>query len=160
MDKYIVSVLTEDMAKEICTWRYEGNYSVYNFSDWEEVVKSGWNLAVKEEREREFIGISRNDELFAYGRMHLESGICILGVSLKPSLCGQGYGRDIMKVLIDESKLRYPDAKIGLEVRAFNQRAIKCYESIGFEIKYKHIRSMDTGDAEFYYMEYSERELR
>ncbi|MHB1394291.1 MAG: hypothetical protein ACYCYE_14710 [Clostridia bacterium] len=24
MDKYIVSALTEDMAKEICTWEYEG----------------------------------------------------------------------------------------------------------------------------------------
>lgn len=154
MDKYIVSVLTEDMAKEICTWKYEGEYSVYNFSDWEEVVKSGWSLSVKEERESEFIGICKDNELYAYGRIHIENGICILGVGLKPSLCGQGYGKNIMKVLIEESKLRYPDVKIALEVRAFNQRAIKCYESIGFEIKYKHIRSMDTGEAEFYYMEY------
>ena len=157
MDRYSVCVLTEDMAKEICTWKYEGEYSVYNFSSWEEVVRSGWSLSVKEEREREFIGIYKDNELFAYGRIHIENGVCILGVGLKPSLCGQGYGKDIMKVLIDESKLRYPDTRIALEVRVFNQRAIRCYENIGFKIKCKHIRSMDTGDAEFYYMEYAER---
>lgn len=154
MDNYVLCILTEAMAKEICSWRYEGAYSVYNFSDWEEVVRNGWNLSVKEEREREFIGICKDGELFAYGRIHLENGVSILGVAMKPSLCGQGHGKDIMKLLIDESKVRYPGAGIGLEVRIFNQRAIKCYERIGFEIKYKHIRSMDDGDVEFYYMEY------
>lgn len=154
MDIYKVGILTEEMAKEICTWKYEGEYSVYNFSDWEEVVRNGWGLAVKEERENEFIGISKDDELIAFGRIHLENGVSILGVGLKPVLCGHGYGKDIMKVLIDESKVRYPGARIGLEVRPFNERAIRCYEAAGFEIKYKHIRSTDTGDAEFYYMEY------
>ncbi len=156
MDKYIVNVLTEDMAKEICSWKYEGDYAVYNFSDWEEVVKSGWGLSIREEREREFIGISKDNELIAYGRIHIQEGICILGVAMKPALCGQGSGKDIMKLLIDESKLRYPDTKIALEVRVFNQRAIRCYEGVGFEIKYRHIRSMDTGEAEFYYMEYEQ----
>ncbi|MHB1394292.1 MAG: GNAT family N-acetyltransferase [Clostridia bacterium] len=75
---------------------------------------------------------------------------------MRPTLCGQGYGRYIMKVLIDESKLGYPDTKIALEVRVFNRRAIRCYESIGFETKYRHMRSMDSGEAEFYYMEYTQ----
>lgn len=156
MDEYIVSVLSEDMAKEICTWKYEGAYSVYNFSSWEEVVKNGWGLSLKDERERDFIGISKENGLAAYGRIHIQEGVCILGVAMKPELCGQGNGKAIMKLLIDESKLRYPDAKIALEVRIFNQRAIKCYERIGFEIKYRHIRSMDSGDTEFYYMEYEQ----
>jgi [ribosomal protein S18]-alanine N-acetyltransferase len=64
-----------------------------------------------------------------------------------------------MKVLIEESQLRYPNTQIALEVRIFNKRAIKCYESIGFEIKYKHIRSMDTGEAELYYMEYQQGDI-
>jgi [ribosomal protein S18]-alanine N-acetyltransferase len=159
MDKYIISALTEDMAKEICTWEYEGDYAVYNFSGWEEVVKNGWGLSLKEEREREFLGISKDNELIAYGRIFYQDGICILGVGLRPSLCGLGYGKDIMKVLIEESQLRYPNTQIALEVRIFNKRAIKCYESIGFEIKYKHIRSMDTGEAELYYMEYQQGDI-
>ena len=159
MDKYIVSALSEAMAKEICTWRYDGAYAIYNFSGWEEVVKSGWGLSIKEEREREFIGIIKDNELSAYGRIHIQEGICIIGVGLRPTLCGQGYGKEIMKVIIAESQLRYPGIKIALEVRIFNQRAIKCYESIGFETKYRHIRSMDTGEAEFYYMEYQQGDI-
>ena len=159
MDRCIVNALSEDMAKEICTWKYDGDYAIYNFSRWEEVVKSGWSLAIKDERERDFIGISKDNELIAFGRIYYQDGISILGVGLRPSLCGQGYGKDIMKVLIDESNLRYPNAKIALEVRVFNQRAIRCYESIGFDIKYKHIRSMDTGEAEFYYMEYQQGDI-
>ena len=41
-----------------------------------------------------------------------------------------------------------------LEVRIFNKRAIRCYESIGFKIKNNYIRDTFTGDVEFYYMEY------
>ena len=60
-----------------------------------------------------------------------------------------------MKLLIEESKLRFPYTPIALEVRTFNKRAIKCYESIGFEIRKRYRRDTPTiKNAEFYYMEY------
>ena len=31
MEKYIRKVLSEEYAKEICGWKYENEYSVYNF---------------------------------------------------------------------------------------------------------------------------------
>lgn len=157
LGKYTTNVLTEEMAKEICTWKYEGEYSVYNFSDWEEVVRRGWSLSIKEERERDFIGIHRNGELVAFGRISHKDGVCILGVGLKPSLCGKGYGKEIMKVLIDESRSRYPDSKIGLEVRVFNQRAIKCYGDIGFEITDRYVKNIEAEEVEYYYMEYEQK---
>lgn len=27
-----------DYAKEICSWKYEGEYSIYNFSDYDVVI--------------------------------------------------------------------------------------------------------------------------
>ncbi len=33
MKDYVLTKLSEDNAKEICSWRYEGEYSIYNFSD-------------------------------------------------------------------------------------------------------------------------------
>jgi hypothetical protein len=30
MEKYVLTKLTEGYVKEICNWRYNGNYSVYN----------------------------------------------------------------------------------------------------------------------------------
>ncbi|PAB56001.1 GNAT family N-acetyltransferase [Anaeromicrobium sediminis] len=157
MEKYILTVLNEDYAKEICSWRYEGDYSVYDFSDWNVVVENRWDLSIKDKREAEFLAILLNNELIAYGRIVLYEEKAVIGVGLKPSWCGQGYGRKVMEVLIEESKKRLPNYTIGLEVRSFNKRAINCYKSIGFEIKNKYIKNTFKGKDEFIYMEYMGR---
>lgn len=78
----------------------------------------------------------------------------VVYIGLKPTFCGKGYGKDIMKLLIKESKKRYPQYPVTLEVRSFNKRAIKCYLDVGFEIKDKYIKDTFDGKDEFYYMEY------
>ena len=30
MENYVLGSLSEDFAKEICSWKYEGEYSIYN----------------------------------------------------------------------------------------------------------------------------------
>jgi len=154
MNNYIIKELTEECAIEICNWKYEKEYAVYNFSDYDTVVKNGWGLSIKEKREDEFIGILYNDELIGYGRITNYCGKSIIGIGLKPTFCGKGYGKDIMKLLIKESKKRYPQYPVTLEVRSFNKRAIKCYLDVGFEIKDKYIKDTFDGKDEFYYMEY------
>ncbi|WP_422485439.1 GNAT family N-acetyltransferase [Gudongella sp. DL1XJH-153] len=149
--------MNEENAKEICTWEYEGEYAVYNLSDWDRVVENNWELAVKEEREASFLSVTQDNQLVAYGVITIKNGIVLLGIGLKPSLCGKGLGADIMKLLIEESENRFPGRSIALEVRSFNRRAIRCYENIGFEIKDKYLRdTLTTKNAEFYYMEYED----
>lgn len=154
MEDYVIKVLTEDYAKEICGWRYEGDIAIYNFSDYSIVVKNGWDLAIKEKRESEYVGILFNDELIAYGRITSNINKTIIGIGLKPLWCGKGYGKDIMTLLINECKNRFPNYPITLEVRTFNTRAIKCYISRGFQIRDKYIKDTFNGKDEFYYMEY------
>lgn len=72
MEKYTLVKLTEGYAKEICGWRYDGDYSVYNFSDWDVVVRNGWGLSIKDIREKEFLAVLLNGELIAYIRMTKE----------------------------------------------------------------------------------------
>lgn len=154
MVEYILTRLTEDYAKEICNWRYNGYYSVYNFSDWDTVVKKGWGLAIKDKREREFLAILLNDELIAYGRITKREDRAFIGIGLKPSYCEKGHGKSIMKLLIEECKRKFPDIPIALEVRSFNKRAINCYKTVGFKTKNKYIKETFNGEDEFYYMEY------
>ena len=154
MKQYDLTALNEDYAKEICNWRYEGEYAIYNFSDWNTVVKNGWELAIREKRESNFLAILLDNQLIAYGRLTTSEGKAFIGIGLEPSLCGKGVGRDIMILLIEESYKRFPHCPVVLEVRCFNERAIRCYKKIGFEIKDKYIKNTFTGDAEFYYMEY------
>ena len=154
MSDYVLAILNEDYAKEICTWKYDENYSVYNLSDWDLVVENGWDLAIKEKRESDFVAILSDNELIAYGRLTVIQDKAFIGIGLKPSLCGQGIGGNVMKLLIEECRNRFPDCLIALEVRIFNRRAVRCYENIGFEIKRKYSKDTLTGNAEFYLMEY------
>ena len=154
MEKYILKVLDEDYAKEICGWIYEGDHSVYNFSDWDTVKENGWDLSIKEKRESEFIAILYDEELIGYGRITSNNGKTFIGIGLKPSWCGKGYGGNVMKLLVEEAQKKFPEQTIVLEVRTFNIRAIKCYEKIGFEAREKYIKNTFQGKDEFIYMEY------
>ncbi len=155
MNDYFVAELSEEHAKEICSWRYEEEYSIYNFSDWDTVVKNGWGLSIEEKRKSEFIAILFKDELVAYGRIFLKEEKIFIGIGLKPHLCGKGYGGSIITLLIQECKRRYPNNKIVLEVRSFNKRAVNCYKNVGFEIKDKYMKkTFNNLEDEFYYMEY------
>lgn len=107
-----------------------------------------------ERRESDFVAILIDNQLIAYGRLTKIQDKAFIGIGLKPSLCGKGLGKNIMKLLIKECNKKFPDCLVALEVRSFNKRAIICYEGIGFKIKNKYIKNTFTGDAEFYYMEY------
>lgn len=155
MGEFSLKVLSEEDAKEICNWKYEGEYAIYNLSDWDIVVKNGWELANKNIRERDFLAISREEEFMGFGVLKVKGNRVFLGIGLKPSWCGRGYGIKIMKLMIKESQKRYPTKQIVLEVRSFNKRAIRCYEKICFKIKDSYERKTLTGSGEFYYMEYS-----
>ena len=156
MENYVLKFLSEDYAKEICSWKYEGEYSIYNFSDWDIVVKNKWDLSIEDKRKLEFIAILLNDQLVAYGRISKNGDKAVIGIGLKPSYCGKGHGKDIMKLLIQECIRRFPKYSITLEVRCFNKRAINCYRSVGFEIIDKYMKNtFDGGVDEFYSMEYN-----
>ena len=155
MKNYYLTELSEDHAKEICNWSYEGEYSIYNFSDWDTVVKSGWDLSIEKKRKLEFIAILLNNVLVSYGRIFLVGKKVFIGIGVKPSYCGKGHGKNIMKLLIEECKRRFPNNTITLEVRSFNKRAINCYKDTGFEIKEKYMKkTFNNSEGEFYYMEY------
>ncbi|TCS91586.1 hypothetical protein EDD65_10187 [Keratinibaculum paraultunense] len=65
---------------------------IYNFSDWNTVVENQWDLSIEEKRESEFMAIISNNELVAYGSISLKGDIAYIGIGLKPSFCGKGYG--------------------------------------------------------------------
>lgn len=50
----------------------------------------------------------------------------------KPSMRGQGLGRQFIALLLEEIRLRYQSTAVDLYVWEKNNAAIKCYESVGF----------------------------
>ena len=155
MNYYKLCVITEEMAKEICTWNYPNEYSVYNLSDWDTSVQFNLELTIKEKRELEYVGFLLLDELIAFGRIFQNDPIVFIGIGLKPSYCDKGQGKYILKMLITEAKKRFTITnKIALEVRCFNYRAIKCYQNIGFKIEKQFCKTIFNENVKYFYMEY------
>ncbi|MPQ43117.1 GNAT family N-acetyltransferase [Clostridium tarantellae] len=127
--------LTENYAEEICKWKYEGEYCVYNYPAWSDILKDNWAITIQEKREQEFLALVDDyNFLCGYIRLISKKDYVIVALGLKPSLCGQGLGKTIMYIIKKICMKIYSNQKILLEVRSFNKRAIKCYEKAGFKI--------------------------
>lgn len=147
--------LTKSSAEQICRWKYEGIYSIYNYPSWEVVVKQKWGISIKVKREKEFVSVVDNfDILCGYIRFIEDKDYITIGLGLRPDFCGRGHGDEFMKIVIAESLRRYGKKKIILEVRKFNKRAIRCYEKAGFKIIDSYTKDTLIGKGNFIKMEY------
>ena len=150
-----LEILTEDHAKQICCWKYEEIYSIYNYPDWDTLNQQRWGITIEEKRKNEFTAvIDESNNLCGYIRFIEKKDFVLVGLGLKPSLCGQGLGDMLMELLKNECKNKYDNKKIALEVRSFNKRAIKCYKKSGFEITDVYQKDTLIGSDEFIKMEY------
>jgi len=50
-----LEILTEDYAKQICCWKYEEIYSIYNFPDWDTLNQQRWCITIEEKRKNELL---------------------------------------------------------------------------------------------------------
>ncbi len=113
------------------------------------------SATIEEKRKNEFTAvIDESNNLCGYIRFIENKDFVLVGLGLKPSLCGQGLGNILTELLKNECKKRYGSKKIALEVRSFNKRAIKCYEKAGFEITDVYQKDTLIGSDEFIKMEY------
>ncbi len=105
-------------------------------------------------REDEYLSFFFENNFIGFARIKVTGDKVVLGIGLKPSECSKGYGKEAMRLLVNESLKRYGSMPITLEVRTFNQRAINSYQQSGFVIKKTYTRKTPAGDGEFYLMEY------
>lgn len=146
---------TKSYAKEICDWNYDAEYSIYNYPAWNKIYNEKWAITIEEKRKREFFAVVDDySNLCGYIRLQNKNEYVLIGVGLKPSICGQGLGNILMEMLKQQCRELYPSKKIVLEVRCFNERAIKCYKRAGFKVKEIYIKDTPIGYGEFIRMEF------
>ena len=126
-------IITEEEAREVCSWKYPGEYSCYDLPSYEELKARnsmfGNPLRVKNFRSyydgELFVGITNLVE---------EEKEVFLGISVHPDLCSKGYGSVMVNTAYKISHQLYPNKPLYLTVRIWNKRAIRCYEKAGFVI--------------------------
>lgn len=148
--RFRAAALTKEQAEEICAWRYAGPYEVYNSLPWEEVRARGWAMADESKRKREYHAVLDEDgTLCGFFRFFEENGVMMLGLGMKPDLCGLGCGRRVINLILREFFFRYPGQSLELEVRPFNRRAIACYRGAGFQEIVRYERETPLGPSDF-----------
>lgn len=142
--------LTDVYAKEICDWKYDNEYSIYNYPNWDKASCDGWAITLEDKRKKEFFAVvDDSNNLCGHIRLQNKSEYVSLGLGLKPCLCGNGLGNILMKLSIKKSMELYSNKKITLEVRSFNERAIKCYKKAGFKVIEIYKKDTPIGYGEF-----------
>lgn len=151
-----VRELTEKDAEDICGWRYAPPYNVYNLPDWETAKRNHLSLSDPEKRGNEYFAVAdiSDSRPAGYFRLVRRDGFVMLGLGLRPELCGAGRGARLMSLALGTSARLYGSLPVRLEVREFNTRAVRCYLRAGFIITGRRVGTVPSGDAEFIMMEY------
>ena len=146
--------MTELHAAELCDWRYDAPYDIYNWPAWADMKKDGIEFGDPVLRVNQYASVlAPGGLLIGFAQFFpLGTSILRLGLGLRPDLCGQGLGRLLVRTVAEEALRRLPDAEVDLGVLAWNERAIRTYEKAGFRIEDTYIRPVKDGLQECHCM--------
>ncbi|WP_414051428.1 GNAT family N-acetyltransferase [Macrococcus animalis] len=126
-----IQKLSQEHAEEIANeWKYEGIYKFYDVTedkeDYEEMISP-------EMRGENYFEVLESNELIGYFVIDdSKDGVIDYGLGMKPELTGRGQGESFINSTLSYIIDNYDVKTITLSVALFNERAIKCYEKVGF----------------------------
>ena len=146
-----IELMDQSSADEVASWHYDGDYTFYDFSsdqeDLEELLDP--NLRAK----KMFTARNSTGELVGFFSFNeIEHGLD-LGLGFRPDLTGRGLGKDFVNTGLEFAKSRFSPDVIQLRVAAFNKRAIKVYERVGFIEVELFLNRTNGGEFDFVRME-------
>lgn len=147
--------LDQQDKRSICSWQYPEPYGVYNLPAWEEMQRQGIGFA-NPLKARNFYGFWEDHALIGFVHLMEEDAGVFVGIGVEPSRCGQHKGSAILRQAVQLAGRLYPGKRPYLEVRTWNQRAIRCYQRAGFQIDGEPFQQVTgAGTGTFYRMIYT-----
>ena len=147
--------MTSTYADAIDQWRYPAEYAFYNLdSDPEDraefLDERNWPNAY-------YAVLDEQGALAGFFLFEPEDGSLILGLGLRPDLTGVGLGAAFVEAGLAFARQTFAPTTFRLSVAAFNQRAIRVYEQLGFTRERTFQQETNGGVCEFVEMTKSER---
>ncbi len=157
--KYNFIPMNQEYANEIVAhWKYDGEYSVYDYANEADHIldSNSWGkglFAVLDES-GDLVGelttefFDENDEYIEYDDFDdekLNRAEMWIGFGLKPECTGLGWGTGFVSACVEFAVGRhnYRGEYVRLGVATFNERAIKVYERIGFQVFNRTVGEID-----------------
>ena len=132
--------MTEEYAREICTWRYEAPYDVYNAENSEESVESfleGLHYAVTDEEGRleafYALGPQAALPIKELAEIYDDEDYTDIALGVRPDLLGRGIGTEVFRMALSRADELFEGDGYRVTVAADNKRALSIYERAGFE---------------------------
>lgn len=141
---------TEAEKYEICNWKYEGEYSIYNRPPYEQQQRTGTGL---DNPKKHLFSFCDGEKLIGYINLMEEESEVFFGIGVDPAFCNQGYGQKMACAACEIARELFGNKPLYLQVRTWNKRAARCYEKAGFQIDGEPFsRTTPLGEGVFYRM--------
>ncbi|MGH2539349.1 MAG: GNAT family N-acetyltransferase [Actinomycetota bacterium] len=153
--RFAIRAFTDVDADAVASWRYPPPYDVYDVSedpslDEEMRDPTRWGVswfAVDDEASGEIAGflelVASESESGDGTQVEVEIEI---GLGLRPDLTGRGIGVELTEAGLRFSRERWNPRTFALDVFPWNERAIRCYEKVGFERGEVYVRRFASGN--------------
>ena len=137
---------TEEHANEVASWRYEPPYDFYDVAS-DPADEAAMRDPARVEHWRAVLGDSDRLEAFWYFDWH--GDVVELGIGLRPDLTGRQLGESFLRAQLDYASQNWQPETFRLFVAAWNERAIRLYERLGFREVARETRHFElVGDHE------------
>ncbi|MEK4434625.1 GNAT family N-acetyltransferase [Paenibacillus sp. FSL K6-2862] len=158
--------MTKDRALQISKWQYEYPYSMYNMDSSEDSILELMN-------EEYYYALDEHDDLIGFicagesarvpggyaAGIYTDLRKLDIGLGLKPDLAGNGKGQGFLTEFLSFLNNQFSDREYQLVVAAFNERAIKVYERIGFMKETHFMSKYEEKELEFISMSYIKKNV-
>jgi RimJ/RimL family protein N-acetyltransferase len=139
-------------ASEVATWHYEPPYDFYDLtSDPHDEAEMRDPAHAQHYRA---VLCDRDDLLDAFWYFDPQGDVVHIGIGLRPDLTDRGLGESFLRAQLDYATSQWSPATFRLFVAAWNGRAIRLYERLGFSEVGRETRHFElVGEHEFIQME-------
>jgi ribosomal-protein-alanine N-acetyltransferase len=138
--RFTLKQITPDDARAISRWRYGEPYSVYDGdpTSLDSLLEPRFLYHSVFDERGELAGYFcfGEDARVAAGRrlgVYEREPALDVGLGMRPDLTGRGLGEEFVRAGLHFAKETYSPPAFRLTVAAFNRRAIRVYEIVGFE---------------------------
>lgn len=151
---YRIQPMTLETAKEIQTWTYKEPYSLYSFSEDNEVLE--------ELMDGSYVAVWNEKDLFGYfcvGKSArvpsgvdagvYEEDLLDIGLGIRPNETGKGNGKQFLRTILRYAAEQFGEKGFRLTVASFNERARKVYEREGFKRNRSFVNRTKRSEVSF-----------
>lgn len=145
--KYLIRLMGDADAQAIARWHYDEPYTFYDADqDPEDLAEL---LSAKARGDSYWAATDEQGDLRGFFSFKVVGTTVEIGLGMRPDLTGQGKGLGFTQCGLRFAMERYQPTVIILYVAAFNQRAIRLYEKVGFARVERLMRETNGGQFEF-----------